>query len=136
MEGRNPTSIVEKSFVFSNLFGSRASDLFGVAVRGWKQQNRTERYRNQTIRVEPRLKYIVLFKNTHREKAPSNKTPALTKSMNMDIWVVGTSNQLFLKGSYTEAKFSKKTKNKVVTDKTPFFVIGSFCTPHSVCLNF
>ena len=26
------------------------------------------------------------------KKAPSNKTPALTKSENMGIWVVGTSN--------------------------------------------
>ena len=33
------------------------------------------------------------------EKASSNKTLALTKSMNMDIWFVGTSNQLFLRGS-------------------------------------
>ena len=40
-----------------------------------------------------------LVKDTHREKAPSNKTPALTKSRNMDIWVVGTSNQLFIRGS-------------------------------------
>ena len=24
-------------------------------------------------------------------------------------------------------------KNKVVTGKTPFFVIGPFCTPHSIC---
>ena len=31
-------------------------------------------------------------------KAPSNKTLALTKSKNMDIWVFGTSNQLFAKG--------------------------------------
>ena len=38
-------------------------------------------------------------KDTHREKAPSNKTLALTKSTNMDIWVVGTSNQLFIRGS-------------------------------------
>ena len=38
-------------------------------------------------------------KDTHREKAPSNKTLALTKSRNMDIWVVGTSNQLFIRGS-------------------------------------
>ena len=30
------------------------------------------------------------FKDTHWERAPSNKTPALTKSMNMGIWVVGT----------------------------------------------
>ena len=41
-----------------------------------------------------------LFKDTHREKGPlSNKTPVLTKSMNMDIWVVDTSNQLFLRDS-------------------------------------
>ena len=29
------------------------------------------------------------FKDTHGEKAPSNKTPALTTRMNIDIWVVG-----------------------------------------------
>ena len=47
-------------------------------------------------------------KYTHREKAPSNKTPALTKSKNMGIWVVGTTNQLCIRGSETETKFSKK----------------------------
>ena len=36
--------------------------------------------------------YISLLKGTQREKAPSNKTPALTKNTNMDIWIVGTSN--------------------------------------------
>ena len=36
-----------------------------------------------------------IFKDTHRERVPSNKTPALTKSKNMGIWVVGTSVQLF-----------------------------------------
>ena len=41
----------------------------------------------------------VQFKDTHREKAQSNKTPALTKSTSMGIWVVGTSNQLFIRGS-------------------------------------
>ena len=49
----------------------------------------------------------------------------------MDIWVVGTSNQLFVTGSYTEKNFSKN----VDTGKTAFFVIGQFCTPHSICLN-
>ena len=34
-----------------------------------------------------------------KKKAASNKTPALTKSENMGIWVVGTSNQLFIRGS-------------------------------------
>ena len=37
--------------------------------------------------------------NTHRKKVPSNETPAIAKSMNMDVWVVGTSNQLFIRGS-------------------------------------
>ena len=39
------------------------------------------------------------FKDTHREKVPSNKTPALTKCTNMGIWVVGIFNQLFRRGS-------------------------------------
>ena len=39
------------------------------------------------------------FKDTHREEAPSNKAPALTRSINMDIWVVGTSNQLVMRGT-------------------------------------
>ena len=42
------------------------------------------------------MKKCFIFKDTHREKAASNKTPALTESMNMDIWVVGISNQLFI----------------------------------------
>ena len=36
---------------------------------------------------------------TFNGKAPWNKTPAVTRSMNMDIWVVGKSNQLFIRGS-------------------------------------
>ena len=39
------------------------------------------------------------IKNTHRKKAPSNKTPAFTKNWNLGNWVVGTSNQLSLRGS-------------------------------------
>ena len=31
----------------------------------------------------------MLFKDTHREKAAWNETPALTKNTNMGIWVVG-----------------------------------------------
>ena len=48
------------------------------------------------------------FKDTQREKTPSNETPALTKCMSMDIWVFGTSNKLFRRVSYSETKFSKK----------------------------
>ena len=50
----------------------------------------------------------ISFKDTHREEAPSNKTPALSESINMDIWVVGTSDQVFTTGSYTETKFLKR----------------------------
>ena len=50
----------------------------------------------------------------------------------MDFWVVGTSNQLFITGSYTETKFKKKA---VDTGKTAFFMIGLSYTPHFICLN-
>ena len=42
---------------------------------------------------------MIGFKDTQREKAPSNKTAALTTSRNMSISVVVTSNQLFVRGS-------------------------------------
>ena len=42
------------------------------------------------------------LKDTHRESKPSNKTQALTKSINMGIWVNGTLNQLT---TYTKTSF-------------------------------
>ena len=42
---------------------------------------------------------MLLLKDTHEEKAPSNKTLALTKGTITGIWVVGTSNQLLVNGS-------------------------------------
>ena len=39
------------------------------------------------------------------ENAPLNKTQALTKSVNMDIWITGTLNQLLRRGPYTQIKF-------------------------------
>ena len=54
----------------------------------------------------------------------------------MYIWAIGILNQLFILkfilDSYTQIKF---LKNEVVGGKRPFFVMGPFCTPHSVCLN-
>ena len=55
-----------------------------------------------------------LFKDTHREKAPSNRTPQLAKIMNMEICVVGSLNQLFIRSSETETKLKK---NKVVINE-------------------
>ena len=73
-------------------------------------------------KVTQKVIEVVLVKDTHREKEPLNKSPAPTKSTNMDIWVV-----LKLK--------QKLQKNKVVTGKTPFFMIGPFCTHCSICLD-
>ena len=52
--------------------------------------------------------FAKIVKDTHRVKVPPNKTPALKKSMNMDIWMVDTSNQPFIRGSQIETKISKK----------------------------
>ena len=51
---------------------------------------------------------FVFIKDIHREKAPLNETT--TKITNMDIWVVGTSNWLFLRGSKTGTNFPKKSR--------------------------
>ena len=37
-------------------------------------------------------------KDIHREKAPLNKMPELTKIRNVSIWVIATSNQLYIRG--------------------------------------
>ena len=51
------------------------------------------------------------------EKAPSNKTPELRESKNMGIWVCW---------------YIRSTGK---TSKMLFFVVGPFCTHHSICLN-
>ena len=37
--------------------------------------------------------FSVYLRILDREKAPSNKTPTLTKNRNMNVWVAGTRNQ-------------------------------------------
>ena len=39
-----------------------------------------------------RKRINICFKDIHMEKTPSNKTPALLKSVNMDVWIVGILN--------------------------------------------
>ena len=53
--------------------------------------------------------------------------------MNLDIRVVGTSSQLSLYKVLKLKQFFRKSK--VVTGKTPLFVVGSICTPHFICLK-
>ena len=43
-------------------------------------------------------KLIFYIKDTQRERALSNNTKTLTESANMGVWVVGTSNHLFVRG--------------------------------------
>ena len=45
------------------------------------------------------IKHACISMISHREKGQSNETPPLAKSTNLGIWVVGTTNQLFIKGS-------------------------------------
>ena len=102
-------------------------DLFlAVLVYMQEEQNCSHKTWHIHIEIISNGYSRISFKDTQREKAPSNKTPAFSKSINMDIRVVGTSNQFFITGSYTE--------NKLDTGKTPFFVIGPCCTPHTICL--
>ena len=49
-----------------------------------------------------------MLKDIHRANTPSDKTEALTKSMNMYIWAAGILNQLFIRDYYTQIKFTKK----------------------------
>ena len=57
------------------------------------------------------------LKDTHSENTPSNKIEVLTKSMNMYIWSIGILNQLFIRDSCIQIKFSK---NVVVSGKSIF----------------
>ena len=72
------------------------------------------------------------FKDTHRKKALSNKTPALTESRNM-----GFGSLVHDLNSLEEVLKLKQNfqKNIVVTSKTTFFMISPFRGHHSNCLN-
>lgn len=54
------------------------------------------------------MKLIYQFKDIRKENISSNKTKTLIKSVNMNIWEIGTFNQLLIRGSYTPIKCSKK----------------------------
>ena len=51
---------------------------------------------------------IYSLKETHWVSALRNKTQAVTKSINLEIWLNGTLNQLFKICYFTLFKFSKK----------------------------
>ena len=59
-------------------------------------------------------------KDTHKEKALPNETTRLSKSMNINIWVVGGLHQSLYEVLKLKQKFFK---NKVVTGKTPILCV-------------
>ena len=67
------------------------------------QQIHPEKYQQIGERSLKYLAFLVntvlCFKDTHKEKVPSNKAPALRESTNMDVWTFGTLNQLFIRAS-------------------------------------
>ena len=70
-----------------------ADILYGCSfMRADYDMAKTDVQKYKTCREELKI----VLKHPYRPKAPSKKTPALTKSMNMDIWSVGTANQLFI----------------------------------------
>ena len=50
---------------------------------------------------------LMLLKDTHRENKSSKKNQGLRKSINMDNWVMGPSNQQFIRSSFTQIKVNK-----------------------------
>ena len=56
---------------------------------------------NIKSRILPKIKMpSTQIKDTHREKTPSNKIKAVTKSMNTYIWAIDILNKLFMRDSY------------------------------------
>ena len=57
-----------------------------------------------------------------------HRTPLKAAS---DIWIVDTSNELFIRG-FEKQNFPKKYSCYWLT---LVFIIGSFCAPQSICIN-
>ena len=60
------------------------------------------------------------------------KLQRLRKIRIWTFWLLVNQINSFIRGSKTETNFPK---NKAVTGKTSLFVIGSFCSRHSIYLN-
>ena len=74
---------------------------------------------NSSTAVKIQLQFLRIVTG---KKTPSNKTLTLSKSMNMDIWVVGTLKQSLLCENLKPKQNFRK--NKVVARKTLFPVIS------------
>ena len=56
-----------------------------------------------------------IIKDTQGKKAPSSKTPTLSKSTDIDVWMVGISNQIFIRGSLNW--------NKILNGNVAFLIL-------------
>ena len=81
-----------KSFTTQVVSLNSCDLFFTVLVCIQEQQNCSHKTWHFHIEIVPNGCKRISFKDTCREKAPPNKTPALSESINMVIWVVGTSN--------------------------------------------
>ena len=89
------------------LYGCNLSSLFipplasSLSCWIWSSTHKWVNFFSFIGHVEKLIRFFQrsFLNDTHREKAPSNKTPAFTKSTNMGICVVGTTNQLFIRGT-------------------------------------
>ena len=84
------------------------------------------------FKIALRLRDQHVLKDTQREKAQI-KFDHFRKLWNLTFgWFVQQTNSLYevlkLKQNFCESK--------LVTGKTPSFVIGPFCIQHSICFNF
>ena len=78
----------------------RISKYQSIFAKGYVPNWSEEAFVIKKVKNTTPWKYLISdLKDTHREKALSNKTPALRKSTNMGVWAVGTLNQLFIRGS-------------------------------------
>ena len=79
-----------KSFT-TQVISLNCCDLFlTVLVYMQEQQNCSHKTCHICIEIVSNCSSRISFKDTHREKTPSNKTPAFEKSMNMGIWTLGS----------------------------------------------
>ena len=80
--------------ILSELYGRKEWSYLELRLSFLKLLNNKNFY---TELVSSLFHYLIKY--TLKEKAPSNKTSTLSKSMNVDISMVATSYQLFMQGS-------------------------------------
>ena len=94
---------------------NKTSKLHNSEILKFKKQNKRSKLRILTWKKHPKIKLLRLQK--------------------IRIWTLGSFVHQI--NSFYELLKLKQLfkKNKVVTGKSPLFVIGPFCSRHSICLN-